>query len=81
MRCRWYKDPNLPEGRVLVPGCWSRAINGDDAPCHCPKPSLAIPERALGHVERLAACDLTQAQMKAVIDYLRQSRASKRPRA
>lgn len=33
--CRWIKDPDVPGGRFLVPGCYNRALNGDDADCHC----------------------------------------------
>lgn len=39
-RCRWIKDPSVPKGRFLVPGCWSRAVYGEDAECHC----LGAPE-------------------------------------
>lgn len=35
MRCRWVKDKGVPGGRYLVPGCWQRAIYGDDADCTC----------------------------------------------
>jgi hypothetical protein len=34
-RCRWHKDTEVPGGRYLVPGCWNRAIYGDDAECQC----------------------------------------------
>ncbi len=36
MRCRWVYDKDVPGGKFLVPGCWNRAINGDDADCQCP---------------------------------------------
>jgi hypothetical protein len=28
-------DPEVPGGRFLVPGCYNRALNGDEADCHC----------------------------------------------
>lgn len=31
--CYWVCDEEV--GRFLVPGCWSRAVGGDGAPCHC----------------------------------------------
>jgi len=34
-RCRWVYDKDVPNGKFLVPGCWNRAIYGDDAECHC----------------------------------------------
>ena len=34
-RCRWVYDKDVPGGKFLVPGCWSRAIYGDDAECQC----------------------------------------------
>jgi len=36
VRCRWHKDEN--GNRFLNPGCWNRAVYGDYAECHCPKP-------------------------------------------
>lgn len=33
--CRWYRAPECPGGRYLVPGCWNRAVYGDEAECHC----------------------------------------------
>ena len=39
MNCHWVKDKDVPGGRFLVPGCWNRAINGDDAECHCKMPT------------------------------------------
>ncbi len=35
VRCHWVEDKDVPGGRFLVPGCWSRVIGGDDAECHC----------------------------------------------
>ena len=35
MRCRWVYDKDVPGGKFLVPGCWNRAVNGDDAECQC----------------------------------------------
>ena len=34
-QCRWVESPDVPNGRFLVPGCWPRALYGDDADCHC----------------------------------------------
>lgn len=34
-RCRWVHDEEVPGGKFLVPGCWNRAIHGDDADCQC----------------------------------------------
>lgn len=34
-RCRWVYDKEVPGGEFLVPGCWNRAIHGDDAECQC----------------------------------------------
>ena len=34
-KCRWVNDKDVPGGRFLVPGCWHRAIHGDDADCQC----------------------------------------------
>ena len=34
-RCRWVYDKDVPGGKFLVPGCWNRAVHGDDADCHC----------------------------------------------
>jgi hypothetical protein len=34
--CRWVYDSEVPGGKFLVPGCWNRALNGDDAECQCP---------------------------------------------
>ncbi len=34
-RCRWVYDTDVPNGKFLVPGCWNRAVHGDDADCHC----------------------------------------------
>ena len=34
-RCRWVYDKDVPDGKFLVPGCWNRAIHGDDAECQC----------------------------------------------
>lgn len=33
MRCHWVREPGV--GKVLIPGCWNRAVYGDDATCHC----------------------------------------------
>lgn len=80
MRCRWHKDASVPGGKFLVPGCWSRAINGDDAPCHCPKvPSRELPDRAVRLIDQLAACDLTMSQINAATDYLKAHHRAKNP--
>lgn len=34
-RCKWVRDPEVPGGKFLVPGCWNRVISGDSAECHC----------------------------------------------
>ena len=34
-RCRWVYDKDVPTGKFLVPGCWNRAVHGDDAECQC----------------------------------------------
>ena len=34
-RCHWVYDQEVPGGKFLVPGCMNRAMNGDDADCHC----------------------------------------------
>jgi len=34
-RCVWIIDSDLPLGGFWVPGCYSRALGGDDADCHC----------------------------------------------
>lgn len=33
--CRWIRAADVPGGRFLVPGCWNRAVYGDNADCHC----------------------------------------------
>ncbi len=35
MGCRWHYDKDVPGGKFLVPGCWNRAVYGDEAECHC----------------------------------------------
>ena len=42
-RCRWVKDPDVPGGRFLVPGCWHRAVYGDDADCQCTEHDFRCP--------------------------------------
>jgi hypothetical protein len=42
-RCRWVSDVEVPGGRFLVPGCWSRALD-PRAECHCREPEI---ERAV----------------------------------
>lgn len=41
-RCRWHSDPDCPNGRFLVPGCWNRAVGGDHADCHCETPKKTL---------------------------------------
>lgn len=41
--CHWVFDSEVPGGKFLVPGCWSRAVGSDFSPCHCTRergPSL-----------------------------------------
>lgn len=47
-RCHWVTDREVPGGKFLVPGCWNRAINGDDAECHC----VSGPETRSERLER-----------------------------
>lgn len=61
-RCRWHTDPEI--GRFLVPGCWSRAVNGDDAPCDCGpsrRDAISILEEKVDRLERLIAALPTNA--------------------
>lgn len=51
--CRWIEDPDVPGGRFLVPGCYNRALNGDDADCHCE--TISHPDDA-DHNERCPHC-------------------------
>lgn len=44
--CHFVKDRSVPGGRYLVPGCWSRAVAGDRAACHCDRPPRQKRERA-----------------------------------
>ncbi|QDP53725.1 MAG: hypothetical protein GOVbin7759_12 [Prokaryotic dsDNA virus sp.] len=54
-RCRWHTDGDL---RFLVPGCWNRAVHGDDATCHCPRASTEELESRIAALEtRLATGD------------------------
>ncbi len=41
-RCRWVYDKDVPGGKFLVPGCWNRAVHGDDAECQCYEPPETI---------------------------------------
>jgi hypothetical protein len=50
--CRWIKDPDVPGGRFLVPGCWNRAIHGDHAECHCSRPTKPSLEERIITLER-----------------------------
>ena len=53
MRCYWVEEPGV--GRVLVPGCWNRAIYGDNALCQCPKGSKSPVEALAERVKKLEA--------------------------
>lgn len=61
--CRWYKDPDVPDGRYLVPGCMNRAVYGDHADCHCPKIPRSLPKEAKAILERLADMRLDRDQI------------------
>jgi len=52
-RCRWVTDKDVPKGRFLVPGCWNRALNGDDADCHCAKGTETRAERIEAKMDRI----------------------------
>ena len=43
--CHWVSDKDVPGGKFLVPGCWNRALNGDDAECHCPSSEMTTDEK------------------------------------
>jgi len=50
--------------RILIPGCWNRAVYGDDADCHCPKPMREqAPEMSLQ--EQIDALKAELKNMKA----------------
>lgn len=56
--CYWVEDKELPEGRFLVPGCWNRALNGDDADCHCKNAPPSMQEQIdtlRAQIERMKA--------------------------
>jgi hypothetical protein len=74
--CRWHKSDDVPAKRFLVPGCWNRAIHGDHADCHCPKPPKRMSKETRALVEALAALDLDDDQFDEAWDYLRRVRAS-----
>lgn len=50
-RCVWIKDSDLPAGGFFRPGCWNRALNGDDADCHC----VDAPETLQEQIDSLKA--------------------------
>lgn len=56
-RCKWIRDPEVPGGRFLVPGCWNRAVHGDHAECHCRggevKPGEEIEQKLDAIIKRL----------------------------
>jgi hypothetical protein len=71
--CRWHKDTSLPEGRFLVPGCWSRAVYGDHAPCNCPRPPKRLPKAARAHLDSLIAMRLDRDQIDEALQYVRRA--------
>jgi hypothetical protein len=73
--CRWYKSPEVPRGRYLVPGCWNRAIYGDDADCHCPRPPKRLPKSAHSLLDAIAALNLDLDQLDDAWSYLSRRRA------
>lgn len=54
-RRRWLTDPDVPGGRFLVPGCWNRAINGDQAECHRKDGTQTTAERLEAKIDKLIA--------------------------
>lgn len=44
LKCHWVKHEGQ---RILIPGCWSRVIYGDNAPCNCKK------ESEISNIEKL----------------------------
>ncbi|MEO9971706.1 MAG: hypothetical protein ABJG15_18060 [Hyphomonadaceae bacterium] len=68
--CRWHHYDEVPGGRFLVPGCWNRAIHGDHADCHCPKPPKRLPKAARALLEALAALGLDDDQLDEAWAYL-----------
>ena len=55
MRCCWIIDPDVPGGRFLHPGCWSRTIYGDRAECHCKEGTQSTAERLESKIDTLIA--------------------------
>jgi hypothetical protein len=53
LRCKWVRDPEVPGGKFLVPGCWNRAIYGDDAECQCVGGTETVAERLEGKIDGL----------------------------
>jgi len=68
--CRWHKADDVPGGKFLVPGCWSRAVGGDHADCQCPKPPKRMTKEARALVEALAALRLDDDQLDEAWAYL-----------
>lgn len=68
--CRWHKADDVPGGRFLVPGCWSRVVGGDHADCQCPKPPKRLTKEARALVEALAALRLDDDQLDEAWAYL-----------
>lgn len=52
-RCKWVRDPEVPGGKFLVPGCWNRTIYGDDAECHCVDGTETAAERLESKIDIL----------------------------
>ena len=69
--CRWYSSPDVPGGRYLVPGCWNRAVYGDDADCHCPLPPKKLTKAMRDAAMALAALNMDRDQMEEAIYYIR----------
>ena len=66
--CRWVRDHSVPNGRYLVPGCWSRVVYGDGAECTCSEATVtdwtAEEERVARALVALAAAGETKTQKK-----------------
>lgn len=71
--CRWVNAPELPEGRFLVPGCWSRVVGGDGADCHCPKLPKRLPKEARVMAEAIASMPLDKDQLDELYGYIVQT--------
>lgn len=56
-RCRWVHDDEVPGGKFLVPGCWNRAVYGDNAECQCREPPETIGDQLEALRRRLDALE------------------------